>query len=356
MQLRFGLTMDRIGTREALIKLLTYLVVFFLAQQLFAHASPRVWQFSGIAVAVYTFAMAVFATLQLFASPGLLYGFIRPQWGGSVFGPYVNHNHYAGLMELLIPMEAALALSLRPKHPAKPLLCFAIFVAIVSAFLSGSRSGTIALAVELGIFIAALFLGGLAGSPRQARTSLAGVERQAHNRALIASLALAVLAGCCFFWLDPGDAWKRWEAMAKTPELAAQDRFTMTGDCMRISRSHLAGGIGIGALEVAYPKYQTLATDLLIDYAHDDYAQLLAESGILGWVLLPASVALFAFRAFRRLHLRLQGTAGWLQLGAAVGVCGILVHSFTDFNLHVPANGAWFAASAALATLSPDSD
>ena len=344
VQLRFGLTLDRIGTREALMKLLTYLLVFFLAQQLFANASPRAWQFSGTAIAVYTFAMATFAIIQSFAGPGLLYGFIRPQWGGLVFGPYVNHNHYAGLMELLIPIEAALALSLRPKHPAKPLLFFAIFVAVVSAFLSGSRAGTIALVVELGIFIAVLFLRGPA--------------RRVHNLALVSSLALAVLAVGCFAWLDPGDVRKRWEAMAKTPELAAQDRLIMTSDCMRISRSHLAHGVGLGAFAVSYPKYQTLATDFLIDFAHDDYAQLFAESGILGWVLAPASVVLFAFLAFRRLQVRLQGPVGWLQLGAAVGVCGILVHSFTDFNLHIPANAAWFATSAALGTvpLSADSD
>jgi hypothetical protein len=42
-------------------------------------------------------------------------------------------------------------------------------------------------------------------------------------------------------------------------------------------------------------------------------------------------------------------TGNWLHLGAAIGVCGLLVHSFSDFNLHIPANAAWFAACCALA-------
>jgi hypothetical protein len=59
--------------------------------------------------------------------------------------------------------------------------------------------------------------------------------------------------------------------------------------------------------------------------------------------------------AFRRVRERLQDATGWLQLGAAIGVCGILVHSLLDFNLHIPANAAWFAFSAALATARPHS-
>src|SRR2546427_10532921 len=40
----------------------------------------------------------------------------------------------------------------------------------------------------------------------------------------------------------------------------------------------------------------------------------------------------------------------WIRLGAALGCCGMLVHSFFDFNLHIPANAAWFAVLAGLAT------
>jgi hypothetical protein len=40
----------------------------------------------------------------------------------------------------------------------------------------------------------------------------------------------------------------------------------------------------------------------------------------------------------------------WIAIGAAVGCCGLLVHSFFDFNLHIPANAAWFAVLAGIAT------
>jgi O-antigen ligase len=346
VQFSAGLTADRIGTREALIKLVLPLLIFFLAQHLFAAATPKVWKASAAVVAIYTFVVSVFSILQFFVTPGILYGTIRPRWGGWVFGPYVNRNHYAGLMEILIPIAAGLALGLRSKHPARPFLLFAIFIAVVSLFLSGSRGGTIALSVESIIFAIAILRGGTVGHAR--------------NRALVTGCVLAALAGCCFLWLDPHDTWKRWETMAQRPELAEEYRIRLTNDSLHIARNHLAYGVGLGAFEVAYPRYQGIVTDLAIPYAHNDYAQFIAETGILGVILTPVSIAIFCWLAFRRLrssnlqlptHNSQVETVLWLQIGSAVGACGMLVHSLSDFNLHIPANAAWFAMSAALATL-----
>jgi hypothetical protein len=60
---------------------------------------------------------------------------------------------------------------------------------------------------------------------------------------------------------------------------------------------------------------------------------------------------MFVVLSFSRLRARLHERSGWLQFGAAVGVCGLLVHSISEFNLHIPANAAWFSFVAALATL-----
>jgi O-antigen ligase len=162
---------------------------------------------------------------------------------------------------------------------------------------------------------------------------------------------LATVGGAFLFWLDPGDMWKRWEETADAPVLALGSRDKLALDSLRMSREHLAHGVGIGAFEVAYPTYQTFVTDLVIDFAHNDYAQFFAEAGIMGWVLTPVSIVMFFTLLFRRWRSRSRGQVGWLQLGAAVGVCGILVHSFSDFNLHIPANAEWFTVCCALAIL-----
>jgi O-antigen ligase len=79
-----------------------------------------------------------------------------------------------------------------------------------------------------------------------------------------------------------------------------------------------------------------------------------AEGGVAAALLTLISLPLFFCLAFRRLRQRLEEPTGWLQLGAAASVCGILVHSFVDFNLHIPANAAWFTFCAALATVRRD--
>ena len=152
MQLLSGLTLDKIGTRETLIKLITDLVLLFLAGQVFATASRKFWNGFGLTVTVYAFALSVFAIVQFFSMPDLLYWTIKPQWGGAVFGPYVNHNHYAGLMEMLIPIGGVYLLGQTGRHPVRWLGAFAVLAAFASVELSGSRGGFISLVIEAVVF------------------------------------------------------------------------------------------------------------------------------------------------------------------------------------------------------------
>ena len=161
---------------------------------------------------------------------------------------------------------------------------------------------------------------------------------------LVLQTTRVVLAQSWGDFLDPA-------TMASQPELALGNREKIAQDALRMCRDHLAHGVGLGAFEVAYTPYQSIVTDLTIDYAHDDYVQFMAETGIWGWILAPLAITIFFMLSFRHLRKRLRQQSGWLQFGAAVGVCGLLVHSVSEFNLHIPANAAWFSFLAALATL-----
>ena len=83
--------------------------------------------------------------------------------------------------------------------------------------------------------------------------------------------------------------------------------------------------------------------------AHNDYVEAVAETGLVGAVLILSALALFFRLAFRDLGSRLRSGGDWIQVGAALGCCGLLVHSFFDYNLHIPANAAWFAVLAGMA-------
>lgn len=336
------LSPDPTALRESLLKLTTDLIFFFLAGQLFAsgsdRASPGWGRRLGLTVVIFAFLLSLFAIVQFFSSHGLIYWSVKPRWPGSIFGPYVNRNHYAGLMEMLIPLAVCFVL-FEPQGWARRALCaFAVLVPIASVALTGSRGGLLSLLAEALVMAFVLFRRAGAARRDLAAPALAG--------------ALGAVA--LFFWMDPGDASQRFAALFhpdNSPEVTLGDRRFISRDALRIFRDHLGTGMGLGSFESVFPAYQSFPSDLTWEHAHNDYAEALAETGLVGGLLMLWALAAFFRLAFKDLKLR-DGTS-WPQLGAALGCCGILIHSFFDFNSHIPANAAWFAVCAAWATLAP---
>jgi O-antigen ligase len=285
---------------------------------------------------IYTFLLALFAIFQFFSSEGLIYWTVKsPGW---TFGPYVNHNHYAGLMEMLIPLSVVSALPALRKQSSAAVAGCLVLIPIASLLLSASRGGFISLLVEVLLAAVLVFWFG----PRHARklTALAG------GAALVA-------AGLLFFWMAPRHITERLATMADSthrPEVELHERWVAARDALGIVRDHPWMGAGLGSFETVFPRYQSFATDFLWDHAHNDYAEALAETGVAGGAAILSALILFFWLAFRNLRERLRYPAGWMQFGAALGCCGFLVHSFADFNFHIPANAAWFAVCAAIAT------
>jgi O-antigen ligase len=332
-------TLDPIATRESLLKLVTDLIFFFLAAQLLATGAQKMVRGFGLTVVLYAFSLALFAMLQFFSSNGLIYW--RVQTPGSPFGPYVNHNHYAGLMEMLIPVGAGYVLS-RPRDDSmRTLLGCALLVPIASLLLCGSRGGFISLLAEI-VILGVVLLWWAPAPGRRSRAAAAGL-----------GITAAILL---FLWMDPGEISKHLLTIANTahsPEATFTDRKVAALDSLHIFRDRLGLGVGLGSFETAYPAYQSFPSDSVWGHAHNDVAEALAETGLVGGLLMVAALAMFFHLAFNRLGERLRHDAGWIQLGAALGCCGLLVHSFVDFNLHIPANAAWFAVLALVATIAP---
>jgi len=334
-QLYVGTTLDAYATREAIFKLVMVLVIFLVAGQVFAQATGEAWKELGLAVTLYSFGLALFAILQLFSSHNLIYWSVTSR--GWTFGPYVNHDDYAGLMEMLIPIAAGYVLSRPRTDPRRLLLAFALSVPVASVLLSGSRGGFVSLLIEALVF----------GWVLWRRPGESG-----HRLRLLLPVGLAAVA-LLFFWLAPGRVVNRLEAMAnvtRTTEITLGQRELVARDTLRIFRDHPWTGIGLGSFDTVFPQYRSFPTDLGWAHAHNDYAEALAETGVAGGALMVIAMAMFFALAFRNLPAGRGDAAGWIRLGAAVGCCGLLVHSLVDFNLHIPANAAWFAVCVALAT------
>src|SRR5205807_8457540 len=109
-----------------------------------------------ILFSIYGFAVAAFALVQSMSSSGKLYWLRTPRSGGWIYGPYVNHNHYAGLMEMLVPIPLVFALSRYAHGPRRTMAAIAAAVMASTIFLSGSRGGMVAFAVEMAVLVSIL--------------------------------------------------------------------------------------------------------------------------------------------------------------------------------------------------------
>jgi O-antigen ligase len=335
LQLLLGISAYRHATSSGLLLYVTYGLICFLITQ----SLTRTRQLRRIATAVviYGTGIATFAILQSLSSPGKLYWFRTPLLGGWVYGPYVNHNHYAGLMEMLVPVPLVFAFSRYARGRERWAAASAAALMGATIFLSGSRGGMAAFAVELALLLCFLF--------RERRSEGTGFQLGGF---LLLSLATVGWIG--------GD-----NVSARIATLGSDRRTELRGDIrLRIDRDTAVMfvrrpilGWGLGTFEQVYPQFRSFYTGLFVDKAHNDYLQLAAETGLLG---LGAAIW-FLWNSLRSAWGKTRKWAsdinGGISVAAIIGIAGILVHSLADFNLQIPANAALFYALCTMAAMPP---
>jgi hypothetical protein len=340
VQLLAGFTADHWATREAVLKIVTNLVLFFLAGQLLTQPdNGRALEWFGLIVSLLAVALCGLGLAQWYWNGGsrLIYWTIPVPVGP--FGPYVNRNDYAGLMEMLLPIFVTYILSRSFSGILRVMLWCGVGLGISSIWVSGSRGGTVVLIVE-GLLLAGILMG-----PRPRGVSL---------RSFPVLWGVVLISAVIFSWMAStglvgGNAWTVFETN-RSLEVTLGDRVRVGMDTLRIVRTHPWIGVGVGCFEDVFPGYLTFPTDLHWIHAHDDVLEGVAETGLPGAILILVGVVLFFRTAFRHLERRLWYEWGWVQIGATVGAVGLFCHSFVDFNLRVPANAAWFVVCLAIAT------
>jgi O-antigen ligase len=332
VQLAAGLTSYWFATYEEALKLAAYGMLFFIATQVIRGETSK--RRFAMALAVFGGTVALFALLQDLTSDGLLYWLRKPRFGGTIYGPYVNRNHYAGLMEMLTPLPLLLACSPWLKTSQRVLLGGAGALMASTIVLSGSRGGMLALFAEL------VFMGMLIGARERSR-----------EVAIAAAIFLLAFVGL-LFWLDATPALQHWSYL-RVEEEATVGRWAITRDALTMWMEKPLLGSGLGTFPVVYPQYRSFYTNFFVNEAHNDVAQVLVETGIAGGVAMIWFVIAVYRSALRQRPARSQ-LRNAVQLAALTGCTGLLVHSCFDFNLHIPANAAMFFVLAAVAAQRPE--
>ena len=324
-----GLTEVRFLTKIELLKFSALALLFFLALQAFETLEN--WNAFAWFVLALGFSVSVFGILQHFTFNGKLYWFRELRYGGIPFGPYVNRNHFAGLVELIIPMGLSILLLRADDRDRMSLLMVLTLMPIGALFLSASRGGIAAFFLEVGLVVILALLRG-------------------HGRnQFVIGATLLLLASGFVFWLGAGRALARFEAYQKL-DVSEARRAEMLRDSWRIFMDHPLAGTGLGTLEAVFPRYETLYDGSIVNHTHNDYVEALAESGLIGGAIGICFLAFFFRMAWARIREAKNRLELALHIGALSACCGLLAHSLVDFNLHIPSNALLFLIQAGLAT------
>ncbi len=330
---------DRWETGELFVRLLAYGSAFAAARRVGReeHTAQRLI-FALLALGL---AEAAYGLAQYLTGWQKILWYERVYYRESATGTYVNHNHFAGFLEMMIPFAVARAMGMlhtrageRRAQAAAGKAALYLFVAavlVLAVIFSESRMGLIACVGSLVIMAAVWRLRG-----RRATT-------QGSLGAGLVALLLAASAAL-MLWIGPEAVFDRF---AQLPERqgpgAAGGRAALWADTLHLIRERPLAGVGLGAFASAYTKVQTVDVNARVDYAHNDYLQIAAELGLPAALLFWAMIFALAARALRACWTSANPARRAVALGATGALAALLLHSLADFNFYIPANGLVFA-------------
>jgi O-antigen ligase len=254
----------------------------------------------------------------------------------AVVGSYYNRNHLAGLLEMVMPLVAVYGLStlLHPNGRGRLNgsdavraccslgLALAMFIVILFSLSKGGTFAALGSLVIMGVLAA------------EGRAS--GWRRWALTAGLMLACALTVV------FLTPTALVERFAAFGSDD--VSEGRLPIWKNTLQIIRAYPLFGVGMGNFYPALLRYQTAGFGLLWTAAHNDYLQMLAELGIVGFVFPAVAVGGAFVRAARTAITADTREIRDVALACAGGLAAFLIHSVSDFNAYVLSNAmvvAW---------------
>jgi O-antigen ligase len=327
--------------RQELIRVLVYAFLFFaILNNLHRQGSTLIVSctlvFLGMLIAGYALYQIIGRSYYVWNMPS--------SYPGRGSGTFICPNNLGGFLEMLLPLGLAYALVGRTKPVLRILLGYAALVILGGIVVTLSRGTWLSCVVALGCFFAVLLF---------------------HRRHRLPALALLVvlIGGGFYFFHTHAHLLTRLERIQDVvhDESSARDtRLAIWEGAIRLWRDNFWWGAGPGHFEFRFGPYRPQRVQENPELVHNDYLNTLADWGLAGAALIAAACVLLGMgigRAWRYVaggRNDLSGKAGSNRfaflLGASMGLVALLVHSFVDFNMHIPANAILAVTLMALAS------
>lgn len=309
------------------------LLLFFLATRKCCANQKNLKRIVGVVIAVGLVESLYGMTQALVPSMGVLWVDYIQEYMGTARGTFINRNNFAGFIEMIWPLALGATFSLtgrvrsikmtlhsdRLNRQALMALCTTVF--LLTLILTRSRAGIIS------------GMAGLVAFLTLARPALHYRSRQIRIMLVGSFLLLVIYASV----IGIGPVVERFFSLGND----SGSRISIWRDSLGILNNHPLG-IGLRNYENVFAVYNhSELMDKKVIQTHNDYLQLLIETGWVGFISLMLAIVVFLVKCLRRIKTLDCYRAPfrfYMAVGSFSGIASIGIHSLFDFNLQIPAN------------------
>ncbi len=326
--------------RTEVLRLLVYALLFFVVLNNL-HKSD--WTQLALYVLVFTgVAIAIYGIVQVITGVDHVWHFTRPeQYKGRGSGTFINPNHFAGFLGMLLPLCLASVLTGRISQPMRILLGYSALLLLGGIAVSMSRGGWVSTSLALAAVIGVL-----------------GWQRQFRLRGILLSCIVFGLIGAFLLKSDfAQDRLRNVNQPGTTGHVGS--RVELWDAAVDVWMEEKLLGVGPGHFDHRFPEYRPERLQSRPVRVHNDYLNTLVDWGLAGMLLAGLMLGTmvsgiikswkYSQRTSRDLSAKTSNRATFV-LGSTIGLGSIGLHSFVDFNLHIPSNAMLAATLAALLT------
>jgi O-antigen ligase len=299
--------------------------------------------------------LAVFESMygvwQALSKTDAIFHWVRPSaYQGRASGTFICPNHLAGCLEIMLGLVAARvayvkaeASTIERSMLVKLGLIYAVAVIAAGIAFSQSRAGW--LAAIAGLFFVAIWGRRMSGQLLGRLT-----------------LLLLILVGVGALLLNTDSGWRRFSLTfkqepaggLKLADSTLGGRLFMWKGTFEMVKEHPVFGSGPGSWQWLYQLRRDPSTGHP-EYTHNDYLNLVSDYGLVGGVIMGWLLVAFFRHALVLTRKGSPDEQRAFAVGAVAAVTALLVHSWFDFNLHIPANAVLLAAVMGTMAAMPDS-
>ena len=346
MQLAFDISVAPESTRQALL-LGCALVAAFVLVLVLVDSRERVLLTTQVMVLCGVF-QAFFAGAMMMSDFDQVAFLDKTFYRDVANGTFINRNHLAGFLEMNLAIGIGMLVAQLHRYPAanwrefmrrtidtilsrKFRLRLYLAIMVIALVLTRSRMGNSA-------FFSSLLICGAMGMVLQRRVT--------RNTVIFFVSLLLIDMYIVGSWFGVNEVVER----LQNTTLAGDHRDEVAIDSFVMWRDHFWAGTGADTFFQAYVDGGYMSADsLYYRHAHNDYLEIGTGFGFIGFVLLGTAVLTSLWQALQAQRRRSSRVMQGLGFASAMGITSILIHSFADFNLHIPANSLWFMVLLAFA-------